>query len=60
MDNYFRFNGAIIPEDKALVQWEKNVHALLVVLASKLPKPLLTTDELRRGIESLDATAYSV
>lgn len=36
------------------------MHALLVVLSSKSPHPLLTTDELRRGIESLDAAAYSV
>ena len=36
------------------------MHALLVVLSSKLPHPFLTTDELRRGIESLDSAAYSV
>ena len=41
-----------------MLQWEKSVHALLVLLASRLPTPILTTDELRRGIESLDADAY--
>eukprot|EP01036_Dinobryon_divergens_P029641 gene29640-38766_t len=53
------FHDRLNHDEKALLQWEKNVHALLVVLSSKSPHPLLTTDELRRGIESLDAAAYS-
>jgi hypothetical protein len=41
-----------------LAHWEKSIHALLVILASKTPK-MITTDELRRGIEGLDKKTYS-
>jgi hypothetical protein len=37
--------------------WEYSIHALLVVLATQSP-PLITTDELRRGVESLEAASY--
>jgi hypothetical protein len=44
-------------EDKALTHWEKSVHALLITLASRKPA-LMTTDELRRGVESLEPESY--
>ena len=44
-------------EDKPLQYWELSIHALLVVLSKKSP-PLLTTDELRRGVEGLEGPAY--
>lgn len=37
------------------VLWEKRVDAMLVLLSSK---KLITTDELRLGIETLGAEAY--
>lgn len=37
--------------------WEKQVDALMVLLSRD--KKLLRVDELRRGIESLDADAYN-
>jgi len=42
-------------EDVALTHFEKSIHALLVCLARK---NLLTTDELRRGVESLEEDSY--
>ena len=43
--------------EKMLTYWEQSIHALLVLLAQKTP-PLLTTDELRRAVEGLEAGAY--
>jgi hypothetical protein len=43
---------------RPLQYWEYCIHALLVILATKSP-PLMTTDELRRGVESLEAKSYS-
>jgi hypothetical protein len=45
-------------EDKALTYWEKSVHALLILLASRKPERLLSTDELRRSVESLEPESY--
>lgn len=39
-----------------LSQWELRVHALLVLLCSK---SLMTTDEMRRGVEGLEREAYA-
>lgn len=51
-------DGAIEPVDhSSLTYWERSIHAVLVLLASQKP-PLLTTDELRRGVESLELKAY--
>jgi nitrile hydratase subunit alpha len=50
--------GEIIVTDHPLTYWEYSIHALLVILAQKTPS-LMTTDELRRGVESLEPTAYS-
>jgi hypothetical protein len=36
---------------------EKSIHALLIILASK-SEPLMTTDELRRSVESLEPDTY--
>ena len=38
--------------------WESSIHALLVVLATKKPHPLATTDENRRCVEGLEAQSY--
>lgn len=46
-----------ISTEKPLQQWEYQIHALLVVLSTKSP-PLLSTDELRRGVESLEREVY--
>ena len=43
--------------DHPLHYWEQSIHALLVLLSQKSP-PLLTTDELRRGVECLEKHAY--
>lgn len=48
-------NGAIDFSERPMSQWELSVHALLVELAVK---SLITTDELRRGVESLEEKAY--
>lgn len=50
-------NDKIDLADKALLYWEKSIHAILVLLATHAP-PLITTDELRRGVESLEEKAY--
>lgn len=47
----------ICTADKELKYWEKCIHSLLVVLATKSP-PLITTDELRRGVENLEENIY--
>lgn len=44
-------------QDKPLEYWEQCIHALLVVLSKKTPA-LLTTDELRRGVEALEEQSY--
>jgi hypothetical protein len=41
--------------DAPLQHWELNTHALLVCLAKR---GLMTTDELRRGVEALEPAAY--
>ena len=38
--------------------WEKQIHALLVLLATYKPAALMTTDELRRGVECLEPKSY--
>eukprot|EP00388_Colpodella_angusta_P025586 GDKK01003095.1.p1 GENE.GDKK01003095.1~~GDKK01003095.1.p1 ORF type:complete len:169 (+),score=26.67 GDKK01003095.1:1-507(+) len=38
--------------------WESSIHALLVVLATKKPVALVTTDENRRCVEGLEREAY--
>ena len=48
--------GGICIADAPLAHWEFQTHALLVCLARKR---LLTTDELRRGVEGLEPTAYA-
>lgn len=48
--------GGICITDAPLAHWEFQTHALLVCLARKR---LLTTDELRRGVEALEPTAYA-
>src|SRR4029434_7719436 len=47
--------GAIDRAQHDYALWEKRVHAMLVLLSSK---KLITTDELRLGIETLGADAY--
>ena len=54
LDDY----GTLNPIDVPLTLWEKRIHALLVVLSTAKPTPLLTTDELRRGVESLEEESY--
>lgn len=44
--------------DRPLSYWEYSIHSLLVILAQKIPLPLITTDELRRGVESLENESY--
>jgi nitrile hydratase subunit alpha len=50
--------GEIVVTDRPLSFWEYSIHALLVILAQKTPS-LMTTDELRRGVENLEPHAYS-
>jgi hypothetical protein len=47
--------GAIDRAQHDYALWEKRVDAMLVLLSSK---GLITTDELRLGIETLGADAY--
>lgn len=52
-------NGGFIDiKDKKLQHWELSIHALLVLLASRSPA-LMTTDELRRGVEALEPVIYN-
>jgi hypothetical protein len=51
-------NGKIDIVDKPMHYWEYQVHAMLCLLATAKPLPLLTTDELRRGVEALDPEVY--
>lgn len=48
--------GRIDHSDHELASWEQEVRALYRVL--KASRGLVTTDELRRGIESLDREDY--
>lgn len=41
-----------------LQHWEVSIHALLVALSTRNP-PMLTTDELRRGVEALEECTYN-
>jgi hypothetical protein len=47
--------GRIDMTQRDYALWEKRVDAMLVLLSNK---GLITTDELRLGIESLDADVY--
>jgi hypothetical protein len=49
--------AAVVPAEHDYALWEKRVDALLVVLSNR-KVPLLSTDELRRNIESLGSEAY--
>jgi nitrile hydratase subunit beta len=49
--------GAIEPTEHDYALWEKRVDALMMLLSDK-DRRLVTTDELRRNIESLGADAY--
>lgn len=48
--------GPVEPAEHEYAPWEKQVDALLVLLAEK---SLVRVDELRRNIESLGEAAYS-
>ncbi len=50
--------GSIDRTEHDVSHWEMEVDALLVLLAN-LDPPLVRTDELRRGIESLGEEAYN-
>lgn len=43
--------------DHSLQYWEQSIHAVLVLLASHSPQ-LITTDENRRAVESLEPSAH--
>ena len=47
--------GPVLPAEHDYALWEKRVDAMLVLLSTK---GLITTDELRLGIETLGADAY--
>ena len=49
--------GAIDRSEHQYAPWEKRVHALLVLL-SEPSRDLVSTDELRCGIEALGAEQY--
>jgi hypothetical protein len=49
--------GPIDRSEHQYAPWEKRVHALLVLL-SHPSRDLVSTDELRRGIESLGEAEY--
>lgn len=53
----FDGDGRISFLEKPMQQWELEIHSLLVLLASR-QSTLITTDELRRGIESLEPNSY--
>lgn len=48
--------GPIDRTEKAFAFWERQTHALLVLLNSKR---MMSTDELRRGIEALPESTYA-
>ena len=47
--------GTIVPSEHDYALWEKRVDAMQMLLKDK---QLLTTDEMRRNIESLGADVY--
>src|SRR3546814_14800557 len=49
--------GAVEPGEHDYAPWEKRVDAILRLLADS-KRRLITTDELRRGIEELGPGAY--
>jgi hypothetical protein len=49
--------GAVAATEHDYALWEKRVDALLVLLSNR-SEPLVSTDELRRNIESLGSEAY--
>jgi Nitrile hydratase beta subunit len=49
--------AAVVPAEHDYAMWEKRVDALLVLLSNR-DKPLVSTDELRRNIESLGSESY--
>jgi Nitrile hydratase beta subunit len=49
--------ATVVPAEHDFAIWEKRVDAMLVLL-SNLEEPLISTDELRRNIESLGSEAY--
>lgn len=49
--------GAVEISEHASAPWEKRVDAIKALLSDE-KRNLLTTDELRRGIEDLGAEAY--
>jgi hypothetical protein len=49
--------AAVVAAEHDYAMWEKRVDALLVLLSNRA-EPLVSTDELRRNIESLGGEAY--
>jgi hypothetical protein len=49
--------GPVDRSEHEYAPWEKRVHALLVLLSDPT-RSLVSTDELRRGIEALGAAEY--
>jgi len=49
--------GTVEPTEHDYALWEKRVDALMMLLSHK-DRRLVSTDELRRNIESLGAEAY--
>jgi hypothetical protein len=49
--------ATVVPAEHDYAIWEKRVDALLVLLGNR-QEPLVSTDELRRNIESLGSEAY--
>jgi hypothetical protein len=49
--------GPIDQSEHNYAPWEKRTHAMMVLL-SEPARRMMTTDELRRGIESLGAAEY--
>jgi hypothetical protein len=49
--------AAVVPTEHDYAIWEKRVDALAVLLSNR-DQPLVSTDELRRNIESLGGDAY--
>jgi Nitrile hydratase beta subunit len=49
--------GTVVASEHDYAIWEKRVDALLVLLSGR-DEPLVSTDELRRNIESLGSEAY--
>jgi nitrile hydratase subunit alpha len=49
--------GPVVVEDKPLLFWEQSIHAVSVLLSSRKPA-VVSTDELRRGVEALEPSSY--